>query len=73
MSLAVRQVQTKLNRLSLYVLGTILAKCKDDDFGSVLRLQVLAAMAPELDARRLDDQSSFDLLKELGEPKWNEC
>lgn len=69
-----RQVQQKLNRLSMYVLGLLLAKCgrsppKDTPTG-LFRWQVLHAMAPELDSDRLNDSASFDALATLGNGRW---
>ena len=66
----IRQVQVKLNCLSLYVLGRMLAKCaRTDPFYQ----QVLLAMAPELDGGRQSDRLSFDALAVLADGKWPQC
>ena len=66
----VRQVQQKLNRLSMYVLGRLSAKCGKDDFGRTFRNQVLLAMSPEFDGQRVNDADSFTMLKTLGNGAW---
>lgn len=70
---AARQVQQKLNRLSLYVLGLLLAKCGKPPTvaaAGLYRWQVLHAMAPELDPQRLNDDQSFAALATLGNGRW---
>lgn len=66
----IRKVQAKLNRLSLYVLGCLLAKCGKDEFGRNYRKQVLLAMSPECDRQRLSDDDSFSELAKLSNGKW---
>lgn len=65
---AIRQVQSKLNRLSLYVLGCLLGKCRAEN---PLRRQVLAAMSPQLDSPRLGDSESWEAVPSLGNGEWN--
>lgn len=70
----VRQVQQKLNRLSMHVLGLLLAKCgrspPQGTAAGLFRWQVLHAMAPEFDRDRLNDAASFDALATLGNGRW---
>ena len=67
---AIRKVQQKLNRLSLYTLGRLLAHCKK---GEGVYEQVLLAMHPELDANRMSDQESFEYVKSgfLYDDQWS--
>ncbi len=64
---AIRQVQSKLNRLSLYVLGCLYGKCRSDN---PLRCQVLAAMSPQFDSHRLGDSESWDAVPLLANGEW---
>ena len=65
----IRKVQTKLNRFSLYTLGRLLAHAKKDD---AIYQQILIAMSPELDSKRMDDQQSADYIRSgrLYDNKW---
>lgn len=67
---AAKQVQQKLNRLSLAVLGMLLAHCGSDGFGAGFREQILLAMSPELDAERMNDDDSFKVARTLADGKW---
>lgn len=66
---AIRKVQTKLNRFSLYTLGKLLAHAKKDE---AIYQQVLIAMSPELDSRRMSDEQSADYIRSgrLYDDKW---
>lgn len=69
-----RQVQQKLNRLSMHVLGLLLTKCGRsppiDTAAGLFRWQVLHAMAPEFDRDRLNDAASFEAIATLGNGRW---
>lgn len=67
MSEAFRKVQQKLNRLSLYTLGRILAQCNKTD---ILYKQALLAMSPEFDRERLNDEDSLQAVNRLANNKW---
>lgn len=66
----IRKVQQKLNKLSLYTLGRLLAHCKK---GEAVYEQVLLAMSPELDPARMNDKDSYEYVKSgyLHDDKWS--
>lgn len=65
----IRKVQVKLNRLSLLVLGLLIAKTAKDH---PLYRQILHAMEPAYDGERLSNADSYDALPELGNDRWPE-
>lgn len=69
MSETIRKVQVKLNRLSLLVLGSLLAHTEK---GHPFYGQILHAMEPAYDGERLSDADSYDALPELGNDRWPE-